>query len=113
MLLNPRYGASGIVIMPYLWLVKVMGPLLELSGYVLLPLFAVTGLNCAGACFGHRDLEREGSVVLQLLPGEWQELVESVDPFVHAKEIILAARIRPSASWASGASAPCPCSGHR
>jgi cellulose synthase/poly-beta-1,6-N-acetylglucosamine synthase-like glycosyltransferase len=43
MLLNPRYGAAGLVAMPYFWLVEVLGPAVELSGYILIPLAAWFG----------------------------------------------------------------------
>lgn len=37
MLLNRRYGAIGMLAFPYILLVDVIGPLLEVSGYILLP----------------------------------------------------------------------------
>lgn len=44
MLLNPRYGAAGVGAMPYFWVVEVFGPLLELSGLVLIPMAAWLGM---------------------------------------------------------------------
>lgn len=34
MLFNPRYGAAGMVAMPYFFLFEVMGPVIELTGYM-------------------------------------------------------------------------------
>ena len=35
MLLNPRYGAVGLVALPYFWAVELLSPLLESAGYAL------------------------------------------------------------------------------
>ncbi|OZM56767.1 hypothetical protein CIB95_11140 [Lottiidibacillus patelloidae] len=37
MLLNPRYGVTGLVGMPYLFFVELLGPILELLGLILIP----------------------------------------------------------------------------
>ncbi len=34
MLLNPRYGLIGILGLPYMWLVELLGPLVEFFGYI-------------------------------------------------------------------------------
>ncbi|WP_316979185.1 glycosyltransferase family 2 protein [Shumkonia mesophila] len=44
MLGNPRYGAAGLVGFPYLFLADVLGPPLEVLGYLLIPLLWGTGL---------------------------------------------------------------------
>ncbi len=44
MMLNPRYGAAGMLAMPYFWLAEVVGPVLELSGYLFIPVAAWLGL---------------------------------------------------------------------
>jgi len=44
MLGNPRYGAAGLVGYPYLFLSDVLGPPLEVVGYVLMPLFWAAGV---------------------------------------------------------------------
>ena len=44
MCLNPRYGRIGIVCFGQILLVDVFGPLIEVLGYVLLPLLWATGL---------------------------------------------------------------------
>lgn len=44
MLLNPRYGRVGTVGFGYILLVDVLGPLVELLGYVLIPALWLTGL---------------------------------------------------------------------
>lgn len=43
MLLNPRYGTVGMLAMPYFVLFEVLGPVLELLGYILLVLGVTTG----------------------------------------------------------------------
>ena len=43
MLLNPRYGRIGMLGMPYSLIVDVLGPICELLGYVLIPLFWYVG----------------------------------------------------------------------
>jgi cellulose synthase/poly-beta-1,6-N-acetylglucosamine synthase-like glycosyltransferase len=37
MLLNPRYGITGLVGMPYLFFVELLGPLIELLGLIVIP----------------------------------------------------------------------------
>jgi hypothetical protein len=44
MMANPRYGGAGMIAMPYFWLVEVLGPLVELTGYLLVPLAAWSGM---------------------------------------------------------------------
>ena len=44
MLFNPRYGRLGLVAMPYFLLFEALGPVVEVLGYVSLPLFALLGL---------------------------------------------------------------------
>ncbi len=44
MLFNPRYGRLGLVAMPYFLLFEALGPVVEVLGYVSLPLFAALGL---------------------------------------------------------------------
>ena len=41
MAFNPRYGRTGFLGMGYFWLIEMLGPLVELMGYVLLPVGAV------------------------------------------------------------------------
>jgi cellulose synthase/poly-beta-1,6-N-acetylglucosamine synthase-like glycosyltransferase len=43
MFLNPRYGAVGLVAMPYYALFEAVGPVIEIGGYLLLLALAVTG----------------------------------------------------------------------
>jgi len=43
MLFNPKYGAVGWLALPYVLLVDVLGPPIELAGYLLIPTFALLG----------------------------------------------------------------------
>jgi cellulose synthase/poly-beta-1,6-N-acetylglucosamine synthase-like glycosyltransferase len=43
-LLNPRYGAIGVFAAPYFWIFEMFGPLVEITGYVLVPLSYIFGL---------------------------------------------------------------------
>lgn len=38
MILNPRYGLTGMVAIPYMWIVELLSPLFELTAYVVVPL---------------------------------------------------------------------------
>ncbi|HZV83375.1 MAG TPA: glycosyltransferase [Brevundimonas sp.] len=44
MMFNPRYGRVGVVGFGYIFLVDVLGPIVELLGYVLIPVFWGMGL---------------------------------------------------------------------
>jgi cellulose synthase/poly-beta-1,6-N-acetylglucosamine synthase-like glycosyltransferase len=44
MLLNPNYGRIGLLAMPYMLLVDVLGPLAEVGGYTMIPVFWCWGL---------------------------------------------------------------------
>ena len=44
MLLNPRYGAIGMLSLPYLWFFEMLGPIIELIGYIILIVAMVFGL---------------------------------------------------------------------
>lgn len=44
MTLNPRYGAVGMVGMPYFWLFEALSPVIEVTGYLLLPIMLVLGI---------------------------------------------------------------------
>lgn len=43
MLLNPRYGRIGMLALPYVWVVEGLSPVLEVIGYVMILVLAVTG----------------------------------------------------------------------
>ncbi|WP_243029871.1 glycosyltransferase family 2 protein [Thermus altitudinis] len=44
MLFNPRYGRLGLVAMPYFFFFEALAPVVEVLGYVLLPVFYLLGL---------------------------------------------------------------------
>jgi cellulose synthase/poly-beta-1,6-N-acetylglucosamine synthase-like glycosyltransferase/HEAT repeat protein len=51
---NPRYGKAGTIAMPYFFIFEMMGPLVEMQGYVMVFLAAVFGmlnLEIAGLLF--------------------------------------------------------------
>jgi cellulose synthase/poly-beta-1,6-N-acetylglucosamine synthase-like glycosyltransferase len=44
MLLNPRYGRLGMLAIPYFWLFEALSPVLEVLGYVFVPISFVLGI---------------------------------------------------------------------
>jgi cellulose synthase/poly-beta-1,6-N-acetylglucosamine synthase-like glycosyltransferase len=44
MTLNPRYGAVGMVGVPYFWLFEALAPVVEVSGFVVLPVSLALGI---------------------------------------------------------------------
>ncbi|WP_232822493.1 glycosyltransferase [Thermus sediminis] len=44
MLFNPSYGRLGLVAMPYFFLFEALGPVVEVLGYLLLPVFYLLGV---------------------------------------------------------------------
>lgn len=48
---NPRYGALGTLAMPYFLVFELLGPVVELSAYVLIPVSAAAGLLAPGYLF--------------------------------------------------------------
>jgi cellulose synthase/poly-beta-1,6-N-acetylglucosamine synthase-like glycosyltransferase len=48
MTLNPRYGAVGMVGMPYFWLFEAISPVIEVTGYLMLPLVFLLGIANPG-----------------------------------------------------------------
>jgi cellulose synthase/poly-beta-1,6-N-acetylglucosamine synthase-like glycosyltransferase len=44
MTLNPRYGAVGMIGMPYFWLFEALSPVIEVTGYVMLPVVFLLGI---------------------------------------------------------------------
>jgi cellulose synthase/poly-beta-1,6-N-acetylglucosamine synthase-like glycosyltransferase len=43
MFLNPKYGKIGMIGAPYFWVFEMMGPAVEITGYILIPLSYVFG----------------------------------------------------------------------
>lgn len=43
MMFNPKYGTVGILSMPYFFLVEMLGPVIEIIGYVMLVISIITG----------------------------------------------------------------------
>lgn len=61
MLLRPRYGRLGLVVLPYFWLFEGLAPLVEVAGYLSIPLLMLSGafdpvvvlsLALIATCFG-------------------------------------------------------------
>lgn len=44
MLFNPKYGAVGMVTLPYYWFFELFGPIVEFLGYIFIPLAYLFGL---------------------------------------------------------------------
>lgn len=44
MFFNPRYKQIGLIAVPYFWLFEMMGPVIEIIGYVMVPLAYIFGL---------------------------------------------------------------------
>lgn len=44
MTLNPRYGLMGLISMPYLWLVEMASPIVEVFAYVVVPYLVYLGM---------------------------------------------------------------------
>ena len=43
MILNPRYGAVGLFAIPYSWIFELLGALIEVLGYFIIPLSLAMG----------------------------------------------------------------------
>jgi len=44
MLFNPKYGAVGMIAFPFFFFIEMLGPIVELSGYVIIPLSYALGI---------------------------------------------------------------------
>jgi len=44
MLFNPQYGKTGLIALPYFFIFEVIGPMIELQGYLMVVLAAVLGI---------------------------------------------------------------------
>lgn len=44
MLFNPRYGLIGMLATPYFWFFELCGPIIELSGYIFIPISYLFGM---------------------------------------------------------------------
>lgn len=49
--LNPRYGLTGVLAIPYMWLVELLSPIFELTAYVIIPVAWFTGNVSTDAFF--------------------------------------------------------------
>lgn len=49
MLLRPRYGMVGMVTLPVFWLIELIGPVIELTGYIVFFLLLITGSLASSA----------------------------------------------------------------
>ncbi len=50
--LNPRYGLSGLLAIPYMWFVELLSPIFELTAYVIVPVAWFTGNISSDAFLG-------------------------------------------------------------
>ncbi len=44
MLFNPKYGAVGMIAFPFFFFIEMLGPIVELSGYIIIPLSYALGI---------------------------------------------------------------------
>ncbi len=44
MLFNPKYGRIGMIALPYYWIFEVIGPFLEMVGYITVPISYIFGI---------------------------------------------------------------------
>lgn len=44
MMFNPRYGVIGLISMPYFWIFELMGPLVEIVGYLVMIIAIIIGI---------------------------------------------------------------------
>ncbi|MBC8060133.1 MAG: glycosyltransferase family 2 protein [Clostridiaceae bacterium] len=44
MLFNPRYGLIGMLATPYFWFFEMIGPVIEIAGYIFIPIFYFMGI---------------------------------------------------------------------
>ena len=44
MLFNSKYGLIGMMATPYFWFFEMIGPVIELAGYIFIPIFYFTGM---------------------------------------------------------------------
>jgi cellulose synthase/poly-beta-1,6-N-acetylglucosamine synthase-like glycosyltransferase len=44
MLFNPKYGLIGMLATPYFWCFELLGPVIELLGYIFVPIFYLMGM---------------------------------------------------------------------
>lgn len=51
MLFNPRFGMVGIISMPYFFFVEMLGPVIEMIGYIMLVISVMTGTLSKGMLF--------------------------------------------------------------
>nr|WP_245996276.1 glycosyltransferase [Paenibacillus taihuensis] len=74
MTLNPRYGFIGLVVFPYFWIIELLGPVVELGGYlfIVLSLF-MGGISIEFAVMMFMTFLLYGSLIslLALILEEW------------------------------------------
>ncbi len=56
MIFNPKFGRFGMVTLPLMLLVDLIAPLVELTGYILIPLFAASGILSVHFLFAYLAL---------------------------------------------------------
>lgn len=66
MLFNPRYGVIGMLAFPYFYFLEMMGPVIEVVGYLLLVISLATGSLTAGFSWGFLFLAIIMGIVLSI-----------------------------------------------
>lgn len=89
MFLNPEYGRVGMLAMPYYVWFETLGPMLELLGWILLPLLAVTGLLEPGRAVLVLGLATGAGVLQSVLAVVAATWLEPVSPGGHRMRSML------------------------
>ena len=76
MILNPRFGMLGMLVMPYYFLFEMLSPIIELSGYILIPIawyFDLLSLDAMilffAAAFLFGSVASAGSLIIEEITG--------------------------------------------
>ncbi|MEJ2669573.1 MAG: glycosyltransferase family 2 protein [Gammaproteobacteria bacterium] len=87
MFLNPKYGRIGLIAYPLIFIFDILGPLAELAGYVLLPLFYLLGALNAEFMIAFLCLFFVFGVFISTMSLVLEEI--SLKRFSHAKGLLI------------------------